>query len=92
VDDEFQWDARNSEHAARHDVTPRLVLEIAANAPRVFPNSGAGRSGSHLMIGPDGGGRLWSIVLLRISDGYWRPITGWPSTNTEIARYGSKAD
>ncbi len=92
VDAEFQWDTRNLEHAARHEVSPRLVLAIAANEPRLFRNSGTGRSGSHLMIGPEDDGRFWSIVLLRISEEIWRPITGWPSTNTEIARYASEND
>jgi hypothetical protein len=39
------------------------------------------------MIGPDEDGKFWSVVLLEIAPEVWRPITGWPSTNSEIRRY-----
>jgi hypothetical protein len=42
------------------------------------------------MIGPNDDGRFWTIVLASISEDVWRPITGWPSTNTEIRRYNGE--
>ena len=42
------------------------------------------------MIGPDDTVRYWSVVLLELRTELWRPITGWPGTNTEIRRYGGK--
>jgi len=90
---EFEWDERNERHAAAHGVTPSLVIEVADTQPRFFPNSpGAGRSGSHLMIGPDARGRFWTVVLLDVSYERWRPITGWPSTNTEIRLYSMQGE
>jgi uncharacterized DUF497 family protein len=83
----FDWDETNLAHAARHDVTPAVVESVALGAPKLFPNVGAGRSWSNLMIGPDEDGKFWSVVLLEIAPEVWRPITGWPSTNSEIRRY-----
>jgi len=83
----FDWDNDNLTHAARHGVTPDVVQQVAVNEPKLFANSGKGRSGSHLMVGPDDTGRFWSVVLLELTSELWRPITGWPSTNNEIRRY-----
>ena len=86
----FDWDEDNLAHAARHGVTPIIVQQVAFNEPKLFANVGEGRTGSHLMIGPDDGGRFWSVVLIGLVPDLWRPITGWPSTNTEIRRYQGK--
>jgi hypothetical protein len=68
-----------------HGVTPALVAEIASNDPVIVPNRpGAGRSGSHRLIGPADDRRFWTVILLQKGDDTWRPITGWPSTKTEI--------
>jgi hypothetical protein len=44
------------------------------------------------MIGPDEDGRFWTIVLLYRDADLWRPITGWPSTNTEKRLYDGSKD
>ena len=84
---EFQWDERNLEHAAHHEVDPPLVRDIADGSPRLFENAAEGRSGDYLMIGPDANGRLWTIVMLKLGENWFRPITGWPSTGREIRAY-----
>ena len=84
---EFQWNEVNLGHCALHGVTPLVVNAVASNEPKLFPDTAEGHSGSDFMIGPDDAGRFWTIVLLALSDDVWRPITGWPSTNTEIRRY-----
>ncbi len=50
---DFQWDEDDLTHAARHGITPRLVRDVAANDPVLLPHESEGRSGSHLMIGPN---------------------------------------
>lgn len=88
---EFEWDAANMRHVLfdrPHGVTPRLLRDLSRGAPELFVNPPRiGRSGTHLMIAPDADGRFWTIVLLHRRDTLWRPITGWPSTDSEIRRY-----
>ena len=90
---EFEWDEHNLRHIlddSPHGLTPRIVYLIASSGPQLFPNKpGAGRSGSHMMIGtaaegdsPEG--NFWTVILLKKGDDLWRPITGWPSTGSEI--------
>jgi hypothetical protein len=84
---EFSWDERNERHCARHQVTPVLVEEIKDGAPKFFEND-PGKAGTHMMIGPDGSGRFWTIVIKPSGEtGVWRPITGWPSDSAEIRKY-----
>lgn len=86
---EFSWDERNEQHCARHEVTPMLGEEIKDGVPKFFLND-PGRTGTHMMIGPDRSGRFWTIVIKPTSEtGVWRPITGWPSDNAEIQKYNA---
>lgn len=84
--DEIEWDDRNLTHAARHGVTPTVVREVLDQRP-LFRRNLAGRSGDHQMIGPDRSGRFWTVILLDLGVGRWRPITGWPSDNEERGWY-----
>ena len=84
---DFQWDQHNIDHAERHGITPRLLSRVASGEPLLFAEKRTGRSGSHLLIGPDEAGRFWTVVLARLGANRWRPITGWPSTNSEIRLY-----
>lgn len=84
--DEIEWDDRNLTHAARHGVTPTVVREVLDQRP-LFRRNLAGRSGDHRMIGPDRSGRFWTVILLDLGAGRWRPITGWPTDNEERGWY-----
>ncbi len=85
--DEFEWDEENEGHCAPHGVTPLLVDQVKDRAPKFFPNK-EGKTGTHMMIGPDRTGRFWTIIVLPAGKaGMWRAITGWPSTNPEISHY-----
>jgi hypothetical protein len=85
---DFEWGADNLRHVGvdrPRGITPTLVIEIAINAPVLVDNpAGEGRSGSHKLIGPNNTGRMWTIILIHRYGDLWRPITGWPSTNSEI--------
>jgi hypothetical protein len=39
------------------------------------------------MIAPDNEGRFWTVILLQSGPDKFRPITGWPSTASEIRLY-----
>jgi hypothetical protein len=74
-------------------VSPQLVREVADGQPQLFANRpSVNRSGSNLMVGADANGRFWTIVVLELGDDVWRPITGWPSTNSEIRLYNEATD
>lgn len=82
----FEFDARNTSHFS-HGLTETIVWDVWAGDFGLFFNPPAPtRSGTHLMIGPDSGGRHWTIVVVEVDaeHGVWRPITGWPSTQKEI--------
>lgn len=90
----FIWEDRdggNLEHCARHGVTPVVAAAVLGESPRFFLND-PGKTGTHMMIGPDDNGRFWTVVILPGAEpGQWKPITGWPSTTTEIGRYNGEA-
>jgi len=86
---EFEWDERNEKHCARHGVTP-LLAEVVKDGQSKFFGNKPGKTGTHMMVGPDDRGRFWTIIILETGQrGRWRPITGWPSDPPEIARYDS---
>jgi hypothetical protein len=98
---EFEWDERNLRHIfedSPHGLTPQIVQTVAASGPLLVPNQpGVGRSGSHIMIGmaTEAGaspGRFWTVILLDLGRDLWRPITGWPSTDSEIRLLNERED
>lgn len=86
--DELEWDETNLEHCARHGLTAEIAESVRSKEPEFFRETRKGRTGTHAMLGPSTEGRFWTIKLKRTSrEGVWRPITGWPSTNSEISSY-----
>jgi hypothetical protein len=88
--EEIEWDAENIEHCALHKLTPEIVEEVRLGEPRYFLNA-EGKTGSHVMIGPIKSGQIWTVILLELGGGKYRPITGWRSENREIRRYRSES-
>ena len=82
----FDWDSENQGHAIRHRLTPTIVASVSEIDPQFFLDDEA-MSGSHIMIGPDRTGALWTVILLDLGEDLWRPITGWPSDREEVAMY-----
>lgn len=83
---EWEWDDGNLDELAAHGVDRRAVVEVAGEAPR-FRRNKKGRAASHQMIGPDRGGRMWTICIVHTIDERWRAITGWPSEDHERSWY-----
>lgn len=82
----FEFDARNLDHMAKHGADENVVWDVWSGEPRCFPNRPApNRSGTHLMIGPDANGRVWTIAMVLIDPelALWRPITAYPSSTKE---------
>jgi hypothetical protein len=93
--DRFEWDDDNLRHVLQespHGITPVLCETLKNDRPKMFPNTARpGRSGSHVLVGVSDD-RFWTVVLLNKGSGMWRPITGWPSTPSEIRLYNEEID
>jgi hypothetical protein len=87
--EEWEWDDNNIEHLAARGITPELIEEeIWLEAPKYNTNR-KGRTASHLMVGPDRSGALWTICILQVDEepALWRAITGWRSKQHEAQWY-----
>jgi hypothetical protein len=90
---EFEFDDRNRRHlqeTARLD--EMIITEVWSGRPVFAINEPAEtRSGTHLMIGPDISGRIWTVVIVCVDAraAIWRAITGWPATAKEIRTWKS---
>ncbi len=85
----WEWDDNNIEHLATHGLTPELIEdEIWLEAPKYIANR-QGRSASHLMVGPDRFGRMWTVCILQVDDDpvTWRASAGWRSKPHEAQWY-----
>lgn len=72
-----------------HNLDPETVDEVLENAPKFFPNLKKNQAASHMMIGPDNGGKFWTIFIKEVDpDAHrWRVITGWESESEHIQKY-----
>lgn len=87
--EEWEWDERNIEHLAKHDITPELIEDGIWSERPLFIRNKPDRAATHLMIGPDRGGAFWTICIRQVGDepGLWRAITGWRSVPREVQWY-----
>jgi len=83
---QWQWDDDNLAELAAHGLDRHTVLEVAREAPR-FRRNKRKRAASHQMVGPDRGGQLWTVCIVRTYDETWRAITVWLSTRPEADWY-----
>src|SRR5262245_55180993 len=87
----LEWDASNQRHAADHGLTPAIAAEVIIEDDASFFENSGGIRGSFMAIGRDMGDHFWTIILLEVGRNVWRPITGWPSTRSQIERYMREA-
>ena len=83
---EWEWDDGNLDELARHGLDHSTVLQVAGGGPK-FRRNKKGRSASHQMIGPDSGGRHWTVCIVCLHGERWRAVTGWSSTPHEKTWY-----
>lgn len=79
---EFEYDRHNLAHLIERGIDEELITEVWLDEPVFALNVRGGRRvATHLMIGEDAAGTLWTIALLEVDQaaGVWRPITGWPA-------------
>lgn len=81
------WDARNIAKLAAHDITLEEV-EAVLDRDEWVPATHEEYPDQVRMIGPTSGGRMLTVALAPASDaGTWRPVTGWDTSDDEIAYY-----
>jgi hypothetical protein len=73
----FQWDDENIGHL-HSSVTMAMIEQARLNNPIYLINK-PGRAATHVMIGQAENGTHVHVAILQISEGLWRPITGWRS-------------
>jgi uncharacterized DUF497 family protein len=83
---EWDWDDGNLDELARHGLDWYVVLQVAEGHPKFRANRKQ-RAASHQMIGPDRGGRYWTVCIVRLAGERWRAVTGWTSSTRERAWY-----
>jgi hypothetical protein len=85
----WEWDEGNERELATHGLSRRIIRQVADEWPK-FRKNRRGRAATHQMIGPDGGGRMWTICIKQAADhpGVWRAITGWAAEPEDRDWYG----
>lgn len=84
---ELDWDEDNRSYCEeKHGLTEEIADEVLCGEPEFFRNT-PGLRASHVMIGPDERGTLWTIAILRVTTHRWRPITGYESEHDDIELY-----
>jgi uncharacterized DUF497 family protein len=88
----FEWDEANESELANpsHPIQSWEVEQVFWNRPVWAPNR-RGRSGDYIMVGrTDGGRKLTIVVQVKRVTRHLRPITGWPSSQSELSKYGRR--
>jgi uncharacterized DUF497 family protein len=70
---ELEWDDDNVEHIARHNVTPKEVEDVCFSL-HLSERAGIGR---YILSGQSAEGRCLNVVIDRIGQGLFRPITAF---------------
>jgi hypothetical protein len=79
-------DDRNREHMHANGISVAVALEVVDGEPRVIPNHVA-NGAQYLLVGPTSRGMVTLPIDSTPEDGVWRPRTGYPSKDSDIARY-----
>jgi hypothetical protein len=69
----LQWDDENIKHIARHNVTPEEVVDVCYGTHISTRESG----GRYILSGQSAGGRYLNVVIERMYDAIYRPITAF---------------
>lgn len=85
----WAWPEQDLSELANHGLSRRIVLQVAHGAPK-FRRNKRRRAASHQMIGPDHGGRMWTVCIGEVAGqpGIWRARTGWPAEPEDVDWYG----
>ena len=81
--DQLEWDDKNTEHIARHDVSPKEVEDVCFSV-NLSEKTGGQRC---ILSGQAENGRYLNVVIERIGGGLFRPITAFDMGESYKARY-----
>jgi hypothetical protein len=82
------WDDENRAHVARHRVWQQAVDDILVSGDWVEAHNKKRKSPRRRLIGRDLDGEMWTVIIERTSEpGFWRPVTGWQSSLSEMNLY-----
>jgi uncharacterized DUF497 family protein len=80
---EFEWDEANQEHVRAHGFEPEMLADVLERRYGVLRNKRFG-AGQYKLVGRTIDGSLVTIVVApTLTNGLWRPITAWSSTQGE---------
>jgi hypothetical protein len=84
----WMWPEQDLEELAHHGLSRSTVLQVAYESPK-FRRNKRRRAASHQMIGPDHGGRMWTICIAEVpgQSGTWRATTGWAADPEDVDWY-----
>lgn len=81
------FDDANLAKLATHGLTMRDALEVLDEDPRLMRGS-TSENAPYVLIGPTAVGTMVTLPIDPTHEpGVWRPRTGYPSSEREIARY-----
>jgi hypothetical protein len=85
--DDLLFDDRNLAKMGMHGISLRDALEVLDENPRLMINRSPGGA-PYVLIGPNFLGRIITLPIdPTTEEGVWRPRTGYPSSDAEIAGY-----
>lgn len=87
--EDWEWDDRNLAYVSRRGCNPEIVFQVQDRRPRHRLNL-KDRAASHQMIGPDNGGRIWTICYLAAPGGppgMARAVNTWRADKEEQGWY-----
>ena len=79
----LQWDDENTEHIAKHGISPLEVEDVCFGTHINYP----GRCGRHILYGKTSHGRHLMVVIEHLHASMFRPITSRPMTDSEKTTY-----
>lgn len=88
---EFDWDAANTEHVARHGITIEECEEAYYNGPMVIEYQSRGQERRTLCLGETRAGRLLTFVFTQ-RQGKVRFVTAYPMHARQREIYGGQKE
>jgi uncharacterized DUF497 family protein len=80
---ELQWDDENAGHITRHDVNPQEVEDVCFGIHIIVKE----RNQRYILSGQTAAGRYLNVVVERVSNGLFRPITAFEMSDNYKRRY-----
>ena len=81
--DELLWEDERVEHIARHNVNPKEVEDVCFG----LHLSRREKAGRYVLSGQSLQGRYLNVVVERISNGLFRPVTAFEMSENYKRRY-----